>query len=382
MKEINLRDLNNISDENLERINEVADMIINEQKKYRVSFLFIEKALAIYINNNSNINKGIIINHVKILKKWEIISIALDFFKSLDPEIYKKMRDIVYGQNPKIRMNIYKRSEINDFSKEDFEFKNFQRYERNPINAVKGNKDIVYLPIKCGWRYDKEISTSLEKDEGTLEDLLVLVHELAHTLDIFLDYLVDENSVIISDIDNDINLFTESTAIGVERFLIKYLLEKGIISNEKYAENLSIERANNTINLCYITYARSALARRKRENGKIKAEDINEIAEEIGLNNIEKNNLINIIIKLGEKNFIVDAGYAFSGMISPTIMELLDRDKIDEVKRYFNSSRMGNFEGALEALGVELNYEGLDKLKQTMLKHRYEFEIYKQQEQR
>ena len=383
MRERNLEEFKNISNKDLKRLNETMDMIIIEKEKCRISFLFLEHALASYINNNSFINKKDEIEKVKVLKKWEIISIVLDFFKSLDPDIYQKIRNIIFGKNPKIKLNIYKRSGISDFNEEDSEFAGYRRYARNPINKTELNKDIVYLPIRCGWAYDKQVCTSLGKDEGTLEDLFALVHELSHTLDMYLEYLIDEDYRVITSIEDVNYIFTESTAIGFERFFIKYLLENGIISDEKYTENILMERANDTMNKCITTYAILVLSRKKEENGKITAEDVNEVSKELGLGYIEKRKLIDYI-KIYEKgDLLSSAGYAFSGMISPIIAELLDKKDFEKLKKYFEASRMGNFKEALESIGIGINDEGMSKLEQIMLEHKYESEIpEKQEEQR
>ena len=381
MEAIILKKAWKISDEDLKRINELTDKIIKMQKDYALSYLFIEHALKIYMENNKFIITRRKIESVKPLKKWEIISLALDYFKSIDEEFYKVLNDIVLGQNSKIKINIYKMSEIKDCKQEDIEFNDFRKYKKSPLNNRKHNRIIIYMPLNHKWKNDKKDSSEcLEKDEGTLDDVYTLVHELSHIFDLYLDYIIKEDGrTIISKIVCNNYLFTESTAIGFERFLVKYLLENRIINDKKDAEYEYKMRANDTINKCYLTYARLVLARKKEEKNYISSEDIDEITEAMGLDYNEKTNLINVLLKNQEEVFLSDAGYAFSGIISPTIEELLNNRKIDDLKKYMYASRMGDFKGALNAIGIELSRGGLEKLKKTMIKNRYEFEQREEQ---
>lgn len=382
MGEIIFKDLNYIDDSIIKSLNDVAEEVMKQQKKYKISYDFIEKALLYYINNN-DYKEMTMLSNVKPLKKWGIISLALDFFKSIDFEIYKKIKDIIFSQNSKIRINIYKLSETENLNERDCEFKEFKKYSKAPINYVKNNKDVIYLPLKVGWRYNKEESKLLEKDEGSIYDLYALVHELAHTLDIYLEYIINKDSFIISsDIyDARNNICSESIAIAFERLLTDYLLKKKIV-NAKDIENILIQRKNDTLNKCYFTYTKLVLARKKQGNDIITKKDIEEIANNMGFNEKGKNELVDIVKSKLKENFLTDAGYALSGMLSPTIEKLVKQGEIEKVKECLETSRIGNFESSLEALGITLDANGLKKLQDNMLEQRFEFEKDKDKNER
>lgn len=382
MGEIIFKDLNYIDDSVLKSLNDVAEEVIKQQKEYKISYDFIEKALLYYIKNN-DYKEVTRLSNVKPLKKWEIISLALDFFKSIDFEIYKKIKDIIFSQNSKIRINIYKLSETENLNERDCEFKEFKKYSKAPTNYVKNNKDVIYLPLKVGWRYNKEESKLLEKDEGSIYDLYALVHELAHTLDIYLEYIINKDSFIISsDIyDARNNICSESIAIAFERLLTDYLLKKKIV-NAKDIENILIQRKNDTLNKCYFTYTKLVLARKKQGNDIITKKDIEEIANNMGFNEKGKNELVDIVKSKLKENFLTDAGYALSGMLSPTIEKLVKQGEIEKVKECLETSRIGNFKSSLEALGITLDANGLKKLQDNMLEQRFEFEKDKDKNER
>ena len=93
---------------------------------------------------------------VKTLKKWEVISIVLDFYKSIDDELYKKVFDVVMNIDSKKKFNIYDiKTALGEFYQRDFEYKNFWKYELNPFNIRRENKDMVYIPLKCSASYER-----------------------------------------------------------------------------------------------------------------------------------------------------------------------------------------------------------------------------------
>lgn len=374
MKEIIFYDLNHIDDLIIKKIDDLAKIVMKQKENYEISYDFIEEALLHYIKNNDyrDTNK---LSRVKPLKKWEIISLTLDFFKSIDSEIHKKIKDIIFSQNSKIRINIYKLPETENFSEQDCEFKEFKKYSKVPTNYIMNNRDIIYAPLKVGWRYNKEENKLLGKDEGTIYDLYALVHELSHTLDIYLEYIIDKNNFIISsDIyDSKNDICTESTAIAFERLLTAYLLGEKII-NAKDVEDILIQRGNDTLNKCYFTYSKLVLARKKQENGIITKKDIEETATNMGFGVKAKNELVDIIISKSKENFLIDAGYAFSGVLSPTIEKLIKQGEIKKVKEYLEASKIGNFKNSLGALGITLDADGLKKLQDNMMEQRFEFE--------
>jgi len=368
---IEFYDVNYIDDDIIKKLDKAAEKVAKDKLRYIIPYDFLEKILLLYIKNHDykDINNARVI---KPIKKWEIIKIALDFYRSLDDEIYEKVKSVILNQNPKIRANIYKLSEIKCFGQEDFEFKEFKRYSKFPEHYRIANKDMLYMPL--GDIKDCESNEQIKENEGTIEDIYKIVHELGHVLDLYLDYIINDDDKIISEsYDPGNDLLAESTAIAFERALTKYLLDNKLISI-KDAEQVLIQRRNNNINKCYFTYIKLELARKRQENGNICKKDIDKIAENMGFGIGAKNDLVDMIIKKSEEKFLVDARYALSGVLSPTIEKLIYQGETDKIKQYLEESRNGNIEKALLALGITLDDEGLKKLQDNMIKQRFDFE--------
>ena len=342
----------NIEDETLNQLNNLA----NELTKKNIPSEFLEEMMKKYLENNcyQNLPRN---NSVKVLKKWEVISIVLDFYKSLDDELYKRVFDIVMNVNPKIRFNIYDLEDAQEFRQRDFEDKNFRRYELNPYNVKHENRDMVYVPLKS----QPEGHVKLEKDTATLADAYIMVHELAHTFDMYLNYILDDKGKNIKDIGKN-NILTESTAIAFERLFTRYLLEKDIIDDYEYIRNILIKRTNHTYTQCEDSYGRLAMMNIMKKNKKITKEDIQGILSGLDLTPIQKNRYIDFLIKKGARMFDISIGYAMAGMISPTIEKnIMDGNK-KNVKEYLEFSKIMDFEKALNALGISMDENGIEKL--------------------
>ena len=92
----------NIEDKTINELNELTKEMI----KKKLPSEFLEEMMKKYLSTNRY--KNIFPNSsIKILKKWEVISIVLDFFKSIDEDLYKRVFNIVMNNDSKIRFNIY-----------------------------------------------------------------------------------------------------------------------------------------------------------------------------------------------------------------------------------------------------------------------------------
>ena len=76
-----------IDDKTIGKLEELAEQMLFIQDNYEISFDFIEKALLMYITNAKHTELSDNISKVKIIKKWEVISTALDFYKSIDNKL-------------------------------------------------------------------------------------------------------------------------------------------------------------------------------------------------------------------------------------------------------------------------------------------------------
>ena len=342
----------NIEDETLNQLNNLA----KELTKKNIPSEFLEEMMKKYLENNSyqNLPRN---NSVKVLKKWEVISIVLDFYKSLDDELYKRVFNIVMNVNPKIRFNIYDIEDARGFRQRDFEDKKFRRYELNPYNVKHENRDMVYVPLKS----QPEGHVKLEKDTATLADAYIMVHELAHTFDMYLNYILDNKGKNIKNIEKN-NILTESTAIAFEKLFTRYLFEKDIIDDYEYVRNILIKRTNHTYIQCEKSYGRLKMINIMQRNKEITNKDIKEILSPLNLIPIQENKYIELLIKEGAKMFDISIGYAMAGMISPTIEKnIMDGNK-KNVKEYLEFSKIMDFEKALNALGISMDENGIEKL--------------------
>lgn len=381
MREIIFANVNYIDDNIIQKLDNLAQNVTEQKESHNLPYDFIEKAILLYIKNNGYCEVDDLLEGIP-LKKWKIISLTLEFFKSVDSEIYKKIKNIIFSKNSKIKLNIYKLSEVKNFNENDFEFKNFRRYSKNPFNQRWDNRDIVYIPLEDTFRKGEEKKNVLQKDEGSLKDVYILVHELTHTLDMYLGYIINKHKNIISgELYDNNSILTESIAVGMERYLTNYLLDNKICNTNNVRESFII-RANDTINACYFAYTRLALARKKQKNGKITKKDIDEAAGEMDLGIEGKNQLVDILINKKNKDFFTGIEYALSGILAPTIQNMIRQGKIGKVKEYIKLSRIGDFENALKALEITLDEEGLKKLEHNMIAQRFQFEKIQDEEER
>ena len=301
------------------------------------------------------------------VKKDKIISITLQFFKSVNPDLYNHVKSIIFNQNKKIKLNIYDAQNITDFKQTDLEFKDMEKYNYEPLNNYKNNKDIIYIPL----RRDSNISRSIKKDEGTLDDLFIIVHEIAHSFDINLEFGPNEER------DKKIykfgNILTETTAISFERMLADYLVENNLFKKDDMEQILK-RRLNNSSNKAIFVYAQLFLSRKKEENGEITKKDIQELIKEFD-SNIQSIKKLGIsIINDAGKEMLSNSRYAIAGILSPTIEKIYKEKEFGKIQGYLKESKNGNFKDAFYAIGITLDDEGLNKLKENIENQRYEFE--------
>ena len=343
-----------------------AEKVISAKECKNVDFDFIEKMLFEYCMQNDYSD----VDDEKIFfKKWEIIAYTLKYYKSIDRTLYEHIRDVIYNQKLNIRMNIYNIDEITDFEEPDFEFSKMKRYRLSPCNFTNYNKNIITMPL----RHKKKIIH--ENYEASLNDLYTLIHETAHTFDIDLGIIIDEQSIIINR-DYDLKMiFNESIARAFELNATQFFLRNGIIKNRRDA-SFTLDFLNNfTLTKNYSVYIKLRLAKIYEEKGKITAEDLDEIFNPFNkFKPDERIKTLKIITEDNsseqyEKNYFIDMGYAIVGIISPTIVELLKNKKIEEIKLFFELSRLGYFEKALNALNISVDEKGLETLIKNMQKN-------------
>lgn len=101
----------------LNKLNLAVDKSIHEKKSMNLDYDYIERALKLMVNNRNA--KMSSVSTVVPIKKEEMIKTSLEFFESIDEELYQKVIDIVLANSNDIKLNIYNVHSINDFRKKD-----------------------------------------------------------------------------------------------------------------------------------------------------------------------------------------------------------------------------------------------------------------------
>lgn len=343
----------------LRDLNIAIDKVIQEKKSMNLDYNLIEKALGIMIRNVKSIDE----KPIKIftpVKKEEMLKVALDFFKSIDSELYKKAIDTILQQTDNIKMRIYNLHEIKDFKERDE--RGIPEYTRGGNVHSRDGYAIVHIPTKT--QLDKKEEKILDADEGTLKDLYVMVHEISHLFDVDLELEKPdkENLTGKQEFKDRITqeLIGEATAISFEGLLSEYLLENGIYSKEAIQEinNLNI---NSFLQDARLVYAKLLLAREKTKNGEIKLEFVEKLMRDNGFSTQYIRRMAYNIIH-DPRDMLYEKRYAIGGLIAPTIVKKYREEGAGTLKKYLEEAKKENFEGAMTALGIELNEKGINQL--------------------
>ena len=344
----------------LKKLNIAIDKVIREKESMDLDYDLLEKALGAMIRNNKSIDESPI-TVVTPIKKEEMLKVTLDFFESIDPELHKKAVDTILQQTDNIKMRIYNLHKIKDFKKRDE--KGIPEYTRGANVYSRNGYATVHIPIKRELNSEEE--KLLNKDECTLEDLYVMVHEIAHLFDLDLDLGRPDRAEIEGKEEERKERITrelvgEATAISFEGMLSQYLLENGIYSKDAIQEIANLNM-NSFLQDARLVYTKLLLAREKTKNGEITLEFVEKFMRDNGFSvQYIRKMAYNIIHD--PRDMLYKKRYALGGLIAPTIIKKYREEGAGTLKRYLEEAKKENFEGALNALGIQLNEEGLSKL--------------------
>lgn len=62
------------------------------------------------------------------------------------------------------------------------------------------------------------------------------------------------------------------------------------------------------------------------------------------------------------RDMLFEKRYALGRLIAPAIIKKYKEEGISALKKYLEESKNQNFEGAMKALGIELNEQGINQL--------------------
>lgn len=102
----------------LKKLNIAIDKVIMEKKRLNINYDLLEKVLEAMIKNSRFIDSKPI-SIVVPIKKSEMLTVTLDFFKSIDLDFYRKAIDVIFQQYNNIKMNIYNFHDIKNFERRD-----------------------------------------------------------------------------------------------------------------------------------------------------------------------------------------------------------------------------------------------------------------------
>ena len=208
--------------------------------------------------------------------------IALEFFKSIDQELYEKAKAIVEG-NSDIKLEIYK------FNNND------NARPRDCCVITKNGKSTVHIPY-----------------EENIEDIYSLVHELSHTFD--LDPNKDPSTR---------QMLGEVTPFCFEYMLDYYLIEHGVVDKNDVA-NRQKRRIVSSYNDGMNTFAKIELMQIK-ERKNIEEEDIINLQQRYKLVDEQVQIILNDVLH-SPSNAHYRARYMTAQLICLRYMEQYDKN--------------------------------------------------------
>lgn len=371
----------------LEELNKSIDVTIKEKERMKINYDWIEKITGKMTQNRTNNRKKYPIANVirnncprpvelSTMNTDEMIKLAVDFFKSIDENIYKLAVETILQQKEKISMYIYNIHNIKDFS--ETEDNGIIKYDKDGSVMYDNGNAIVHIPLG-----DKKKENS--DNICSLDDAYLLVHEISHLFDVNLEDTLpkiqlreqSEKKTTIK-INETRELLAETTAIAFEGLFRDYLLQNTLYSKEEILQNQR-DRLTSSYNHAESVYANLLLARIKEKKGekeKISNEDIEEIMCKFNLS-VQDVRFVARRVIASKGGMQMEKRYAIAGLLAPTIVQGYRKDKEQGkilLKRYLEEIKNNNFQGALDVFGITTSNEGISKLIQAL--NEQEKELY------
>ena len=357
------------SKEQLQKLNLKLEMIQKQFDEKNIDTSLFKKIFGVLINSLSCFNNGRIYK-ISPIKKEQLLSKSLEFFESLDDDIYKTAINIVLQQNPNIILNMY---DVKKLTKEDFKKKNefgIEKYSRCGLNMHGYARSSIYVPYRAELK-TKEEQKMLDENFATINDLYVMTHEISHLFNLDLkNETYDAYTFVDNEPKRKFNLageiFSETTSFAIEEMLTEHLLSGKEFSKDSI---LQIEIFRNNYSLLYAKIFNLALQllEEKKNNGNITNKYLKSLVDNKNYYNVDIKNYTNEIIRNSDsiKNI---RRYAMGLVTSPTITRSYIENKtngIKNFKEYCEKVKENKFEEALSVYDIDFKSDGIDKLLQN-----------------
>lgn len=257
-----------------------------------------------------------------------MISIALDFFKSIDEDFYQKAKNVILNVDEHVNIEIININNSDKTKKEGY------------VKTINGKSE-VYIPTQI----EVLKKVALKDEICTLGDLITLVHELAHLLDLnYKDSLPTNEEILRNDLKVieykhtfTRELFGESTAIAFETLLMEYLMKETDYSNLVIIQEY-IKRANELYDMTASLYFRLQLVKIKEEKNLISYDDLLNIAKSNGVSSDYFNFILRKTIN-DKASLTLRNRYVFAGAMSSTIIKKYHENGVGTLKDYLTAVR-------------------------------------------
>lgn len=352
----------------LEQLNRAIDRTITEKQRFDIDYNMLENVLATIVKNQRFRQVGPVDKLIPI-KKTEILSVALNFFASIDEEFYNEALKVILGQRDRTKMGIYNVHNVLDFNEKDEN--RLHKYTKDGNVETHYGSSYVHIPLQH-WISRKE-SKLLNEDEGTLEDLYIVVHEISHLFDLNpLDTALTTQEIVQKETANSKRKVTrkllgEATPIAFEGLLTDYLLQNRLYSEAAIRDVANI-RANSSLMDARKTYAKLVLAAEKERNGEITLDFVEKMMKQKNMSVQDVRRTARRVID-DDKGALYRNRYAIGGLVAPTIIKAYKSDKVDgkhALKAYLKAVHDDDLISALNAIGIELNEQGMGTLVKNM----------------
>lgn len=363
-----------LDEETLKDLNKTADLIIEDMGKHSLDYDSLEKVF-LRIIDAQKIVRYSRVDKLVPMKRETMLAVALDFFQSIDNEFYRKAIDTILNQNEKIKMRLYN-FHLTKKTDERDEF-GVQIYSDGASVQTENGHSTVFVPLQKKLKKD-HAEKLLNKEDGSLDDLYAVVHEIAHLFDLEEDV---NSSITAEDIVKGEphkrpktvtgDLLKEGTSIAFEFLLSNYLLSKGGYPQSVIVDH-DIHNIHNAVDKARILSVEFELARIKKSKGKITNVDIDEMRKKQNIS-VRYARKLAKVINNNRSGPIFRNRYVMGALIASTIVNMYEEDKetgTKRIKEYIKASKSGDFQGALDILGIEYSEQGLNKMVDNLNKRK------------